>query len=565
MSDENSPSKYADIDDIMSAEDGDQDPWLESWKSLMGLVMQDEPQAKDDEILAALDALLPLAKESRWAMDGNDAGPFDLINGLLNVLVQEERPRIAAMLAAHILKKQLWEADTMVRKADLLVVLAAATEDHKKSLSYVREAVTILSGMEGSAALEQRIDALRLMAGILQEKGETKAAVDVMEDAMRLSEQTESQPIMMIVRLDLATAYMSAGKKVEAASTVAPLLPTNKLGLEPEIEMNLVFDLVTYYMGADSPAEASKLLEDKVAELAKADAKDPLLPEYLEKQAALDAAKDNMKGFLKKLSRAQELRATLYGKGSEQYRDAALKGASLMLGCELLAQARSALMTIVRNDEQENVVDEAAVEALEMFIEVSEKVGAKNDIIEARERLLVYRAQLGDEDLELMLVDQSALAIDYAASGQVDKAKDLLARVMEKAPEVDLSARGDVLLTVAEGYHLLKEWVEMEKAAVDAEDCLRRSEAEVDQIVDAMTGIAYARRFQGHTDEARGIITKTLELLKEAHGEASEEYQDQLECQEEFQPPKGRGVARPPKRGTSELKKAEAYKHDMMR
>jgi tetratricopeptide (TPR) repeat protein len=454
----------------------------------------------------------------------------------------------------------------MVRKADLLVVLAAATPDHKKALNFIREAITILSGMEGKAALEQRIDALRLMAGILGEKGELKAAVDVMEDAMRLSEQTESMPIMMIVRLDLATAYLAAGKKAEAASTVAPLIPTSKLGLDPELEMTVVFDLVTYYMGGNMPAEAAKLLEDKVAEISKANAKDPLLPEYLEKQAALDATKENMKGFLKKMARAQELRASIYGKGSLEYREAALKGASLMLGCEMLAQARTALTAIVRNDEQENIVDDTAVEALEMFIEVSEKVGAKNDIIEARERLLNYRTQLGEEDLELMLVDQSALAIDYVGAGQEAKAREMLARVVERAPDVDLSARGDVLLTVAEGYHLMKDWAEMEKVAVEAEDCLRRAEADVDDIVDAMTGVAYARRYLGHTQEARDIITKTLEMLKEAHGEDSDEYQDQLECQEEFQPPKGgRGVARPPKRGNSELKQKEGYKHDMMR
>jgi tetratricopeptide (TPR) repeat protein len=536
-------SNLTDIDLLMNAEGGDRDPWLENWKALMNVSLQEAPQAKEEEVLAAVDPLLPLGSEGRWSMDGSDVGQFDLINGLLHAIVDEDKPRTAALIAGEVLKKQPWETDTMARKADLLVIQAAATEDPRKSIGLVNEALGILTGM-GDEFLEQRIDAMRLLAGILQEKGEAKAAAEVMEETMRLAESTGDMPLMMTVRLDLATAYLSAKQKDKAAATIATMLPVEKLGLEPEAEMSLYFDLVTYYMGSGDVAAAVKLLEDKVNSLTKSDAKSPLLPEFIEKQAVLDAARDNLKGFLKKIARAQELRAALYGKGSGEYREAALKAVGLMLGCELLAQARSALVTIVRNDEEENVVDEAAVEALEMFIEVSEKVGAKNDIIAARERLLVYRAQLGEDDLESTLADESALAMDYAQAGQGDKAKELLARVSERISQVDLAVRGEVLLSVAEAYHMMKMWAEMEKAAVEAEDCLRRSDADVDHIVDAMTGVAYARRYQGHTDEAREIIAKTLEMLKEAHGEDSDEYQDQLECQEEFQPPSAKTMGR---------------------
>jgi tetratricopeptide (TPR) repeat protein len=537
MNERSQHSQLADIDHLMAEHGGEKDPWLEGWKKLLGIAARDMPATKE-EMEGAVDALLPLDRGDLWTIDGHGIGPFTMVKALLSHLMDVNKAAAVAAITSRIIAQQPWDEGTIGHKADLLAFQAAAAADHRKALAAIKEALGILDNMTGPEVAGQKIDVLRLLADVLQEKGDRRAAAEVMENAMRLAEATESMPLILSVRLELASAYLASGQKERATATVATLMPTAGFGLKPEEEMDLVFGLAGYYFESGDAATAAKVLEDKTAELSAADPGSRLIPDYVERQAVLEARRDNLKGFLKKLARAQELRAAMYGKGSKEYRAAALEGASMMLEYDLLAQARSALATMVRADGDANAVDELAVEALEMFIEVSGKVDAKIDVVEARERLLACRAQLGEDDLPTTLMDEAALAMDYARSGRGEKAKELLAKAEERVPLVDLSVRGEVFLDMAESYHALREWDSMEKAATEAVDCLGRSDAGVDKRVDAMTGLAYAKKAKGRPEEAADIIVRTLDMLRDAYGEDSEQYLDQLQCQEDFLPAK---------------------------
>jgi tetratricopeptide (TPR) repeat protein len=520
----------------------DSDPWLAAWRELVFISVEDE-EADEEEISTLVSRLLPLHDEAGWEIEGVWVSRAELVEGLLRALLAEAENDKAALIASCVLKGQQFSGEMVVHKIAFLILLSAAIDDGKAKEAAAREALALIDAITAEPS-PLRLDAFRLIAEALLLQHREEEAVEYMEKALAAA---TNQQLRLSTTLALARTLFLAGKKAQATALVGDLLPVEEHGLEMEQEVAFTTELVSYYTFVGQDQNAVKLLESRVADLSAADPLDKRLPPLLEMLAAMDAKKHNRPALLKHLGQALEVLGYIVGKGSVQYRAAALRISGTLLEMEMAFEAKSILAALVAEDKRHGYQDEMAQDALREYIAICEDLEEPREAIAARKRLLGILASQGDADRDELMREEVLLAVEHARAGEEDEAVRLLRKVEPKIRALDDEMEQALqLLAMAEAYQHLKDFTAMEREANHAITILKQISGEVDLLADAYTAQAYARRGQGRVLEGRKSIEEALRLIDKAYGRDSEEYEEQRECLDDFPQPQNRSGPRPP-------------------